>query len=94
VIATLGAVTVLLGTLALQLTQNLGARDALFEVVSASATVGLSLGATARLDEVGKLVIIACMFAGRVGPLTLLMFLGNRQVPLVLRRPEEEIDVG
>jgi Trk-type K+ transport system membrane component len=43
---------------------------------------------------VGKLVIIACMFAGRVGPLTLLMFLGNRQVPLVLRRPEEEIDVG
>jgi trk system potassium uptake protein TrkH len=34
-------------------------------------TVGLSMGITADLSIVGKLTIIALMFAGRCGPLTL-----------------------
>jgi len=94
VVATLGMAAVFFGILALQLTQDISSRDAIFEVVSASATVGLSLGATSALDEVGKLIIIGCMFAGRVGPLTILMFLSQRQVRSAIRRPEEEIDVG
>src|SRR5690606_22271932 len=37
-----------------------------FEVVSAAATVGLSLGITAELEPIGKWVIITLMFIGRV----------------------------
>ncbi len=42
----------------------------LFEVISAFGTVGLSMGATAKLNTFGKLLIIAMMLIGRVGVLT------------------------
>jgi trk system potassium uptake protein TrkH len=45
----------------------------LFEVVSAFGTVGLSLGITASLTTVGKILIICTMFIGRVGLLTIAM---------------------
>ncbi len=45
--------------------------DVLFEVVSALSTVGLTRGLTTQLSDVGKVVIMIMMFAGRVGPLTL-----------------------
>ncbi|KIT16013.1 TrkH family potassium uptake protein [Jannaschia aquimarina] len=41
-----------------------------FEAISAMGTVGLSMGITGDLTEVGKLVIIVLMTAGRVGILT------------------------
>jgi len=94
-IATLGAALVLAASITLLLTQRLGAREAVFEVVSAVGTVGLSAGATAKLDTVGKAVIMACMFLGRVGPLSAFMLLTRRQGgEPVWRLPEEEIDVG
>jgi trk system potassium uptake protein TrkH len=43
----------------------------LFETVSAFGTVGLSMGITAKMNDLQKLAIILMMFAGRVGPLTL-----------------------
>lgn len=43
----------------------------LFETISAFGTVGLSMGATAKLTDVQKLAIVLMMFAGRIGPLTL-----------------------
>jgi trk system potassium uptake protein TrkH len=43
----------------------------LFETVSAFGTVGLSMGITAKLNDMQKLAIILMMFAGRIGPLTL-----------------------
>ncbi|MEJ2721989.1 MAG: potassium transporter TrkG [bacterium] len=93
-VALLGALSVFLGLLALELTQTMPAGTALFEVVSALGTVGLSTGGTPMLDGVGKLIIIVCMFVGRVGPLTLFMFLTERQSSLEWDRPEEEIKVG
>ena len=45
--------------------------DLMFEVISALGTVGLSRGLTGELSELGKVVVIGLMFAGRVGPLTL-----------------------
>ncbi|WP_400073668.1 TrkH family potassium uptake protein [Zobellia russellii] len=42
----------------------------LFEVASALGTVGLSTGITGELSQVGKLLLIALMFIGRVGVLT------------------------
>jgi trk system potassium uptake protein TrkH len=41
-----------------------------FEVVSAFATVGLSLGVTGELTMAGKLLVTLLMFVGRVGLLT------------------------
>ncbi|MEE2671268.1 MAG: TrkH family potassium uptake protein [Bdellovibrionota bacterium] len=49
-----------------------------FEVVSAFATVGLSLGVTPLLSSAGKFAIIFVMFIGRVGPLTLALALGQK----------------
>jgi trk/ktr system potassium uptake protein len=45
--------------------------ELLFEVVSAFGTVGLSMGVTATLSAVGKLIITAVMFIGRLGPLVI-----------------------
>jgi trk system potassium uptake protein TrkH len=42
----------------------------LFEAVSAMGTVGLSLGLTGDLSELGKIVVTVLMVAGRVGILT------------------------
>jgi trk/ktr system potassium uptake protein len=93
-IATLGFSTALLSLVALQLTQDLPGAMAPFEVLSALGTVGLSIGATAHLDEVGKIIIMATMFAGRVGPLTLFLFLSDRFSKSSWEAPEERIDVG
>lgn len=45
--------------------------DNLFEMVSAFGTVGLSLGMTSHVHTPGKIILIAAMFVGRVGLLTL-----------------------
>jgi trk system potassium uptake protein TrkH len=66
-------------TMALLLTQDIGLRLALFEVISAMATVGLTIGATAELDTVGRVIIMACMFIGRIGALSLLLFLAQSE---------------
>lgn len=94
VVVTIAAATSLLASVAVLLTQDMPARVAVFEVVSALGTVGLSIGGTAELDGIGKAIIVVCMFVGRVGGLTLLMFLSNRRPQATLGRPEEEIDVG
>ncbi|MBN2191659.1 MAG: hypothetical protein JW751_02490 [Polyangiaceae bacterium] len=91
---TVAATAAIFALLALELTQRMPTRLAAFEVVSALGTVGLSIGGTGALDGVGKAIITVCMFVGRVGGLTLLMFLSSRGSVPALGRPEEEIDVG
>lgn len=93
-ITTVGAVSVLLTLFAIQITQLIPPQIALFEVTSALGTVGLSLGGTTLLDGVGKVIIALAMFAGRVGPLTLFLFLSHKTRQTVWRFPDEEIDVG
>jgi trk system potassium uptake protein TrkH len=87
----LAAVGLLVG---LQLTQSMELHVAIFETVSALATVGLSIGGTAQLDEVGKVLVMFGMFAGRVGPLTLFLFLTEQRGDELWKHPEEEVDVG
>ena len=94
VITTIGLLSALGGFIALQLTQTLPNDMALFEVVSAFGTVGLSIGGTPLLDGVGKVIIMTAMFMGRVGPLTLFIFLAGRSTSSLWKLPEEEIDVG
>jgi trk system potassium uptake protein TrkH len=66
----------------------------LFEVVSAFGTVGLSTGITPHLSAPGKLVLMVLMFAGRVGPLTLVMAVGARRGSGRFRYAEENVMVG
>ena len=68
--------------------------ELLFETVSAFGTVGLSLGITSQLSMLSKLTLIATMFIGRIGPLTLLIALSRRGSRAVLRYPEEHIMIG
>lgn len=53
--------------------------ELVFEAVSAFGTVGLSLGVTPDLHALGQLVICMLMFAGRIGPLSLVFVLARRQ---------------
>nr|WP_312214790.1 TrkH family potassium uptake protein [Clostridioides sp.] len=62
------------GTLLISITQpGFDLTASAFEVVSALATVGSSLAGSANLNLFGKLLIILCMFMGRVGSLTIFM---------------------
>ncbi len=67
--------------------------DALFEVVSGLCTVGLSTGITPYLSAVGQLVLIAVMFIGRLGPITVFaaISLAERRS---LEYPQEEPLMG
>jgi trk system potassium uptake protein TrkH len=87
-------VVALVALVAMELTQEIPLDVAVFEVVSALGTVGLSIGGTAMLDEVGKVIIMACMFAGRVGPLTLFLFLADERAAPPVEYPHEEVEVG
>lgn len=67
--------TVLILTLLLVSTNPVGIEDGLFEVMSACATVGLTRGVTPLLNTAGKLIITLAMYLGRIGPITMAIFL-------------------
>ena len=66
----------------------------LFEVISAFGTVGLSTGITADLVPGAQAIIIALMFIGRVGVVTLAVALATNQLRRNYRYPEERPIVG
>lgn len=66
----------------------------IFETVSAFGTVGLSMGVTAKLTDLQKLLIVFMMFAGRVGPLTLAFSLSFREGRKSVVYAEETVMVG
>jgi trk system potassium uptake protein TrkH len=86
-----GTVVWFMVVLMLQVTQQIAARNLIFEATSAIGTVGLSTGATPLLDEIGKIIIIIAMFAGRIGPMTLFMLLSEEKGISTSRCPEEKI---
>jgi trk system potassium uptake protein len=65
-----------------------------FETVSAFGTVGLSTGITPSLSAAGKLIIVATMFMGRVGPLTVVLALGDRRERPLYRLAPEDLNIG
>ena len=66
-----------------------------FEAVSAITTTGLSVGnTTASLSPAGRAVIMVAMFFGRLGALTVVMMIGDRESTRHVRYPTEELVVG
>lgn len=87
----------LLATEAASIKTGVVQTDALFfEAVSAVTTTGLSVGDTTRnLSTAGRCVLMAAMFAGRLGALTVVMLIGGRDESSGrLRHPTGEIVVG
>lgn len=74
--------------------ENVPVLTALFETVSAIATVGLTLGITPGLGMVSKFILIFLMFCGRVGSLTMLLALSSEKRTISSRLPLEKIQVG
>jgi len=66
----------------------------LFEAMSAFATVGLSTGITAKISAIGKLILIATMYIGRVGVLLLMSAAVGDPKPRTFKYPEESLLVG
>ncbi len=70
---------------------SFGFKDSIFEAVSAIGTVGLSLGLTPLLSLKGKIIIIALMFIGRLGPASFAMATINKQKNIDIKYPNGEI---
>ena len=68
----------------------------LFEVISALATCGYSLGITASLTTASKLLLILTMYIGRVSTITLTTFLTGTKFKQnsVVQYPRADINVG
>lgn len=67
---------------------------AVFEVISAFATCGLSLAFTKELDLIGQIVIVIVMMWGRLGALTIVATLAYVRPAPRVSYPEEQILIG
>ncbi len=68
--------------------------EAMFEVISALGTVGLSTGITERLNEPSQFILIVLMFAGRLGPISMFIALSHHERSQRLEFPHEELLIG
>ncbi|WP_368987010.1 TrkH family potassium uptake protein [Caldifermentibacillus hisashii] len=66
----------------------------IFEVCSAFGTSGMSLGITAELSNIGKIIIMLLMFIGRVGILTFLLMIGGKEKKENFHYPKERVIIG
>ena len=88
----------IVGTLALSITNpQFSLIECVFEVMSAYATVGLSIGGSPNLNTIGKFIIMILMFLGRVGSLTI--FTAILSINIVkkdknIKRPKGKIIIG
>ena len=65
----------------------------MFEVISAFGTVGLTMGITAKLSVIGKLLIILMMMIGKIGVLTIVLTFSKPQKALYTY-PKEDVLTG
>lgn len=89
------AIILFTATIGLTLVQDNAFIDILYEAASALATVGLSRDLTMNLTTGGKLIIMVCMYAGRIGPITMALAFNTKRDKRKGRvLPEEKIMVG
>jgi potassium uptake TrkH family protein len=94
VVVAAAIVVVASATFFLLISDGTALSDTLFEVVSAFGTVGLSTGITPLLTPAAKIVLSLVMLIGRIGPLTLVLAIGQRQVRHTYDYPEETVLVS
>jgi trk system potassium uptake protein TrkH len=90
---TIVAVTlIIISTTCLLIFERCSLMEALFDVVSAFGTVGLSTGITPSLSTASKIVLIATMFIGRIGISTLSLAIAMRSVADRITYPEDTVN--
>lgn len=72
ILLTTAILIVLTGTSLILIVEDITLDQAIFEVVSAFANVGLSMNLTSELSNFSKIVLSMIMFMGRVGPITII----------------------
>lgn len=82
------------GALVISAAEGLPIDQCLFETASAVGTAGLSLGLTPGLGLLSKGILIALMFIGRVGGLTLIYAAFSGVNETLSKLPQEKITVG
>lgn len=89
---------IMLATLILLMTETVpqpfGIEYIMMEVVSCFSTVGLTMGLTPHLSEIGKVVLIILMLMGRVGLITFLWSIGDHRYEWKIKYPEMSMMIG
>jgi trk system potassium uptake protein TrkH len=93
-VALLGVAAVVGGTMLLLMLTDYSLEKVLFESISAFATVGMSTGITYNLPPAAEWVLMALMFTGRIGTVTVASALALSARPRLYRLPEERPIIG
>lgn len=92
-ITMVGLSVVFLATLILSITEDATLTVITYEVISAFATVGVTLNFTSELSEIGRFIIIILMFLGKVGALALILSL-SKPDKTKIKYPAEDVLSG
>ena len=94
-VVSMSFIILFISTVLLSAVTDASALDIVYETASATATVGLTRNLTPSLNLWGKLIIIATMYLGRVGPISLaIAFNTQKEIKNIIKNPVEEIHVG
>ena len=93
-VALLSVGVVVTSSLLLMQLAGLTLSQAMFDVTSAFATVGLSSVGTGTLPDSAQVLLIGLMFVGRLGPITLVSAIALRQRQHLYRLPEGRPLIG
>lgn len=93
-ITSMSLLWVTFATLAVTCLEDTSFLYALFEVVSAFATVGLSTGLSQHICTASKIILILSMYAGRVGFMTFALALTAQKPEKHIHYPKENIIIG
>lgn len=87
---------VIVGIVSISSLSGNGIMAVAYEVASASGTVGITLGITSTLDVASKIILMAIMYLGRVGILTVTyaVMLNLRESRSVISYPEANMLIG
>ena len=94
-IATLGIFTIILSLILVSFVEkNTDTNSILFEICSAFGTVGLSSGFIAVATNTSKIILTLLMILGRIGPISMILALGNINNPKLFKYAEERVTIG
>ena len=74
--------------------QNNENKNIFFEICSAFGTVGLSSGFTSVASFGSRIVLMILMIIGRIGPISLILALGNINNTKMFKYAEERVTIG
>lgn len=94
VVIIIGVASVYGSMIVLSLVEPFSLTEILFEVTSAFGTVGLSLGITAKLSTLSKVVLMVLMFIGRIGVVTFLVSFRQKEDKNNYHYPKERVIIG